>query len=261
MILVSITSPMAMLSLRSPSSMPLISSSVSHICSKPFFQLPSSSNSIASVPLTKLKSIYTSVLPIFRPRLVSARAATGATDSVIDYREDIGEILGDVSIFTASGQRVQFSDLWEQNDGIAAVVLLRHFGCVCCWELATALKEAKPRFDAAGVRLIAVDVGTPDKARILATRAYDVLGLYYGLGRTFFNPASKKVFSRFKEIREATKNYTIEATPEDRSSVLQQGGTFVFRGKKLLYGRKDEGTGDHPSLDDVINVCRKTAVA
>lgn len=38
------------------------------------------------------------------------------------------------------------------------------------WELATALKEAKPRFDAAGVKLIAVGVGTPDKARILATR-------------------------------------------------------------------------------------------
>lgn len=83
-------------------------------------------------------------------------------------------------------------------------------------------------------------------------QAYDVLGLYYGLGRTFFNPASvwnrlniftvwlyintpslnlvetlfnniqTKVFSRFDEIREATKNYTIQATPEDRSSVLQQ---------------------------------------
>ncbi|XP_010463664.1 PREDICTED: thioredoxin-like protein AAED1, chloroplastic [Camelina sativa] len=265
---------MAMLSLRSPSSMPLISSSVSHRCSKPFSQLPSSP--IASVPFTRLKSNYTSVSPIFRHRMFSSRAATGATDSIPDYREDIGEILGDVSIFTASGQRVQFSDLWDQNDGIAAVVLLRHFGCVCCWELATALKEAKPRFDAAGVKLIAVGVGTPDKARILATRlpfpmeclyadperkAYDVLGLYYGLGRTFFNPASKKVFSRFKEIREATKNYTIKATPEDRSSVLQQGGTFVFRGKKLLYGRKDEGTGDHPSLDDVINICCKTAVA
>lgn len=38
------------------------------------------------------------------------------------------------------------------------------------WELATALKEAIPRFDAAGVKLIAVGVGTPDKARILATR-------------------------------------------------------------------------------------------
>ncbi|KAG7539354.1 Peroxiredoxin-like 2A/B/C [Arabidopsis suecica] len=273
MILVS-DSPMAILSLRSSSSLPLICSTISPMCSKPLSQLPSNfSSSIASVPFTKLKSSYSSVSPISRPRMVSARAAT---ESITDYREDIGEILGDVSIFTASGQRVQFSDLWDQKDGIAAVVLLRHFGCVCCWELATALKEAKPRFDAAGVKLIAVGVGTPDKARILATRlpfpmeclyadperkAYDVLGLYYGLGRTFFNPASTKVFSRFNEIREATKNYTIEATPEDRSSVLQQGGTFVFRGKKLLYGRKDEGTGDHPSLDDVINVCCKATVA
>ncbi|KAL1196455.1 Thioredoxin-like protein AAED1 [Cardamine amara subsp. amara] len=262
----------SILSLRSPSSLPLISSTISN----PLFQSQSKfSSSFTSVPFTKLKSNYTRISPMFRPRVIFARAATGATESVTDYREDIGEILGDVSIFTASGERVQFSDLWDQNDGIAAVVLLRHFGCVCCWELAKALKEAKPRFDAAGVKLVAVGVGTPDKARILATRlpfpmeclyadperkAYDVLGLYFGLGRTFFNPASAKVFSRFNELREATKNYTISATPEDRSSVLQQGGTFVFRGKKLLYGRKDEGTGDHPSLDDVINVCCKATV-
>ena len=38
------------------------------------------------------------------------------------------------------------------------------------WELASALKEAKARFDSAGVKLIAVGVGTPDKARILAER-------------------------------------------------------------------------------------------
>ncbi|KAG2316910.1 hypothetical protein Bca4012_067810 [Brassica carinata] len=259
---------MAIHSVRAPSSIQLLRSSVSPLYSKPLFQSSSSfSSSIVSAPFTRLKSNS----PISRPRVVLVRAAsTGVADPVAEYREDIGEILGDVSIFTASGQPVKFSDLLDQNDGVSAVVLLRHFGCVCCWELATALREAKPRFDAAGVKLVAVGVGTPDKARILATRlpfpmeclyadperkAYDVLGLYYGLGRTFFNPASKKIFSRFDELREATKNYTVKATPEDRSSVLQQGGTFVFRGKKLLYGRKDEGTGDHPSLDDVINVC------
>ena len=41
---------------------------------------------------------------------------------------------------------------------------------LCSWELALTLKEAKERFDAAGVKLIAVGVGTPDKARILAER-------------------------------------------------------------------------------------------
>jgi hypothetical protein len=36
---------------------------------------------------------------------------------------------------------------------------------------------------------------------------------------------------------------------------------FVFRGKELLYARKDEGTGDHAPLDDVFDVCCKAPVA
>lgn len=48
--------------------------------------------------------------------------------------------------------------------------------CLLCllfsisWELASALKESKAKFDSAGVKLIAVGVGTPNKARILAER-------------------------------------------------------------------------------------------
>lgn len=159
---------------------------------------------------------------------------------------------------------------------MAVVALLRHFGCPCCWDLASALKESKERFDSAGVKLIAVGVGTPDKARILAERlpfpldclyadpdrkAYDVLGLYYGFGRTFFNPASAKVLLRFEALQKAVKNCTIKATPDDKSSVLQQGGMFVFKGKQLVYARKDEGTGDHAPLDDVFDVCCKVPVA
>lgn len=169
-----------------------------------------------------------------------------------------------------------FKDLWDQEQGIAVVALLRHFGCPCCWELASTLKESKSRFDAAGVKLIAVGVGAPNKARILAERlpfpmdclyadpdrkAYNFFDLYYGFGRTFFNPASAKVLSRFDALQKAVKNYTIEATPDDRSGVLQQGGMFVFRGKELLYARKDEGTGDHAPLDDVFDVCCKVPVA
>lgn len=38
------------------------------------------------------------------------------------------------------------------------------------WELASALKESKSKFDSAGVKLIAIGVGEPKKARILADR-------------------------------------------------------------------------------------------
>ena len=94
-------------------------------------------------------------------------------------------------------------------------------------------------------------------------KAYNLLGLYYGIGRTFFNPASAKVLSRsrFEALRKAVQNYTIEATPDDRASVLQQGGMFVFKGKELLYAWKDEGTGDHAPLDDIFDICCNAAAA
>lgn len=40
----------------------------------------------------------------------------------------------------------------------------------CSWELASVLRDTKERFDSAGVKLIAIGVGTPAKARILAKR-------------------------------------------------------------------------------------------
>ncbi|KAI5417872.1 thioredoxin-like protein AAED1, chloroplastic [Lathyrus oleraceus] len=219
----------------------------------------------------KSNTFKASFVAVARNKPVSSSKASNS-----QYSPTVTENLGDISIFTAAGEPVMFKDLWDQEQGIAVVALLRHFGCPCCWELASTLKESKSRFDSAGVKLIAVGVGAPDKARILAERlpfpmdclyadpdrkTYDFLDLYYGFGRTFFNPASAKVLSRFDALQKATKNYTIEATPDDRSGVLQQGGMFVFRGKELLYARKDEGTGDHAPLDDVFDVCCKVPVA
>ncbi|GMP31206.1 hypothetical protein CsSME_00005515 [Camellia sinensis var. sinensis] len=206
---------------------------------------PSKPLSLPSHPITTVRS------PKSKNQIRSTRAA-----STSGFGDNITDVLGEVTIFTATGEPVMFRDLWDQKEGMAVVALLRHFGCVCCWELASALKESKPRFDSAGLPFPSDCLyADPDR------KAYDVLGLYYGIGRTFFNPASAKVFSRFENIQKALKNYTIEATPDDRSSVLQQGGMLVFKGKQLLYARKDEGTGDHAPLDDIFNICRKASVA
>ncbi|GAB2231804.1 hypothetical protein Droror1_Dr00010818 [Drosera rotundifolia] len=191
--------------------------------------------------------------------------------------EDVAEILGDVTVLKAdTGEPVKFRDLWDQNEGIAVVALLRHFGCYCSWELGSDLIEAKARFDSAGVKLIAVGVGTPDRARMFGERssfpmeslyadperkAYDVLGLYYGFARTFFSSAVPQAFSRINTLKKAGKNYTIKATPDDTSGILQQGGMFVFKGKELLYAWKDKKTGDHAPLQDVFDVCCKIPVA
>ncbi|KNA12363.1 hypothetical protein SOVF_126680, partial [Spinacia oleracea] len=189
--------------------------------------LPTSLSSLWSRCLTRPSSLTSRLVPM----------AASSTASDVQLLDNVGDVLGDVTIFKATGEPVMFKDLWDQNEGVAVVALLRHFGCVCCWEFASDLKAAKARFDAAGVKLIAVGVGGADKARMLGERlpfpmeclyadperkAYDVLGLYYGFGRTFFNPASTKVFSRFDSLKKAMENYTIQATPDDRSGVLQQ---------------------------------------
>jgi len=37
-----------------------------------------------------------------------------------------------------------------------------------------------------------------------------------------------KLFSRFESVKKATKNFTITATPDDKSSVLQQVNSSSF---------------------------------
>ncbi|KAD4888299.1 hypothetical protein E3N88_20372 [Mikania micrantha] len=275
-----------------------ITPSVSQFLSTPPFQSPQYPSCQSLLSPTTLRSLN------FSPNRNNLTAAVPKASSTATFSPEVTDVLAGVDIFTASGDPVLFNELWDQSEGIAVVALLRHFGCPCCWELASTLKESKARFESMGVKLIAIGIGEPKKARILAERlpfpldslyadperkAYNHLGLYYGIGRTFFNPASvifcflsllettyipaymlnnrlnrqAKVLSRsrFETLRKAVKNYTIEATPDDRASVLQQGGMLVFKGKELLYAWKDEGTGDHAPLDDVFSVCYNASAA
>ncbi|CAL4918831.1 unnamed protein product [Urochloa decumbens] len=219
-----------------------------------------------------------------RRRSLSVSAATGdpSGSAPVAAGAPAWDALGGVSVLAAgSGDAVPLTGLWDPTEGVAVVALLRHFGCFCCWELASVLKDSMAEFESAGAKLIAIGVGTPDKARILADRmtplqlpfpvdylyadperkAYNVLGLYHGLGRTLFSPASAKIYSRLDYLKKATKNYTLEGTPANLTGVFQQGGMFVFRGKELLYSWRDEGTGDHAPLDDVLSACRKVPAA
>ncbi|KAL0431465.1 UNVERIFIED_CONTAM: hypothetical protein Sradi_0772500 [Sesamum radiatum] len=217
---------------------------------------PPQSVAVITKPISKARSSR-------KPSGLSPMAKASSSTASAAVPDDIADVLGEVSIFTAAGEPVKFKDLWDQKEvsfsylyWMAVVALLRHFGCFFCWEFAEALRESKEKFDLAGVKLIVVGVGTPDKAQVLAER------LPFPLDSLYADPDRKaKVFSRVDALKKAMKNYTIKATPDDRSSVLQQGGMFVFKGKQLLYARKDEGSGDHAPLDDIFNICCEVPAA
>lgn len=207
----------------------------------------------------------------------SMRRAAGVVHAAVQTGETVDMSAFDgITIYATDGQPVKFSELWDHRNGKAIVAFLRHFGCPFCWEFAAALREAKPKFDAAGFKLITIGVGPSSKAQVLSEKlpfpadclyadpdrkAYDALGLYHGVARTWLNPASMQIFTRLDKVADAVKGWNLDVMPDNTAATLQQGGVYVFEGSKVLYARKDESTGDHSKIDDILGSCCSTVMA
>lgn len=144
----------------------------------------------------------------------------------------------------------------------------------------------KPALDEAGVQLVCVGIGSPESAREFAGRvpfpveclyvdqtrsAYKALELYGDLTGEegwFFDPVvvesvqrlffNKRTADALKTrgtdgLKSATQNFTPLAPPAPRDAV-QQGGLYVFKGRDVLFGHKDESTGDHADPQTVLTV-------
>lgn len=110
-----------------------------------------------------------------------------------------------------------------------------------------------------------------------------------------------KIFTRLDKVAEAVKGYNLDVMPDNTSATLQQvnkiflahpklqyrkciltfwfmveqfqrltlfvlyicwqGGVYVFEGAKVLYARKDEATGDHSNIEDILNSCCRPMMA
>ncbi|CAG9465198.1 unnamed protein product [Pedinophyceae sp. YPF-701] len=159
----------------------------------------------------------------------------------------------------------------ELTEGKTVMVFLRHLGCPFCWEFAKTVLTIRPQLAERGYTLALVSIGDADGAvkfceklpcdeDVLlvdeSMRVYEALGLTRGVRSTFLSPKTGQALAKrgTQGLREATAGYTPIA-PKSAQVTLQQGGAFVFDGIRVLYGWRDEATGDHVKLSDLLDTC------
>lgn len=96
--------------------------------------------------------------------------------------------------------------------------------------------------------------------------AGDALGLEKGMNTMWNPPAVENMMVRndetsLKALGEAYKSAADnigfkKLAPEKLQDTLRQGGTFVFKGEKLLLEHYDQKVGDNCSIDDIIKVLK-----
>mmetsp|Transcript_11052 Transcript_11052/g.23338 ORF Transcript_11052/g.23338 Transcript_11052/m.23338 type:complete len:153 (+) Transcript_11052:524-982(+) len=134
---------------------------------------------------------------------------------------------------------------------------------------------------AAGVKLVIVSIGLPEKGKALCEHLgiengeefvfvdpenslYDDLDLNRGVGATFFNPATPLAFkdrlfreggmfsSELMEVMGKWKDAFY--IPPRQDQAFNQGGAFVFDNDKTVYAHYDEATAAHARPEEMVDL-------
>ncbi|KAL4433831.1 hypothetical protein ABPG75_000272 [Micractinium tetrahymenae] len=105
-----------------------------------------------------------------RRRSARAAAASSSSSSLVGSGSaDYAALQGKKVYSAATGAEVELASLWRAQPGTRCVVVfLTHFADLSSTELAQKLLAVLPELSAAGVGLLAVGLGEPDKARRFA---------------------------------------------------------------------------------------------
>jgi len=131
-----------------------------------------------------------------------------------------------------------------------------------------------PRLEEAGVKLVAVGIGTPERAVEFSRHVgfeperlftdpenalYEALDFKKDLRSLAFNEATpfslldRVQTGKYQDLTRALQAWKPWIPPKLEQG-LQQGGVVVFDGEETLYERKDPSTGAHAPLDIVLNI-------
>ena len=148
---------------------------------------------------------------------------------------------------------------------------------VCCSQKIcdrTLAREVNPKLAHAGVSLVAIGIGTPERAKefsaltgypaaqLLAdpeNSCYDALQLNKGAALTFLRPetplalAKRAVSGETADLAEALATWKAWIPPKLEQG-LQQGGVFVFDGEATIFQYYDPSTGAHADMNEVLAI-------
>ena len=138
----------------------------------------------------------------------------------------------------------------------------------------TLARDVVPILAEKNIKMVVIGIGTAARAHEFAEHVsfppellyadpenvvYDELRLIKSIGDTFFNPntplaiADRIQKGNTEDLRNALGQWKPWIPPKLEQG-LQQGGSFVFEGSCLLYGRKDRATGDHADVNTLLSV-------
>uniref|UniRef100_A0A7S1UE41 Thioredoxin domain-containing protein n=1 Tax=Phaeomonas parva TaxID=124430 RepID=A0A7S1UE41_9STRA len=211
--------------------------------------------------------------PLSQPLFATGHELTGPELSGTSIYDAIKE----VPVYAASdGGRTphDLGSLWGRDE-VVVLVFFRSFGCPFCQELALTLaRDVIPTLGAAGVKLVAVGIGTGTRAVELCehlsfptanlfadptNEAYGYLGFMKDAAKTFFDARTPLAIAE-RIRRDGAKDLLASFgrwkpwTPPRLDQGYQQGGCFVFQGENAIYGYKDPATGAHADLNKIVGI-------
>ncbi|MEN9577938.1 MAG: hypothetical protein RJA70_947 [Pseudomonadota bacterium] len=163
--------------------------------------------------------------------------------------------LGFLELLTPAGKPVFFEDVWSGK--ITVLCLLRHFGCVFCFEQAHALLNTRTALEDAGAQLVLLGNGNPGHARDFMRHFGMTQGVYTDPARNLYRRLGLKHGMRATLNWGATQHARRARAAGFRGAgvqgdVWQQGATLVTAADGcIVFEHQSQIAGDHPSADAV----------
>jgi peroxiredoxin len=177
------------------------------------------------------------------------------------------DALSDIVLPDHDGNEVRLGDLW--SDEPVALVWVRHYGCVHCRSHAAQLNEARPEFDAAGVRVVLVGQATPRQAAHFRRRLGIDLPVLADETRDSYKAAGAKVATAGELLGPKSVSSGLKATFTSRGKVhqgrvighpAQLGGAMVIApGAEVTWSHMAEDASDNASPEEILAAARQAS--